>query len=447
MIAYFPTPYPDELFISVLMRYHVHSGNFSDAHTAREVYGSRKIEPNVELFGGLTETLVSVMKKIMPLQVWLEKHTMFPAYARFLPAARLNAAAEAAITMDLTALQYKLSPPRSGANEYFRYCPCCAVEDREQYGEAYWHRCHQLRGINICTIHNCRLSVSDIPFRKVKGVIDAAAEKVIPMRVVTPVGDTVSSAEHDYSHFVVKVFNEPLRWDIEVSIDEFLLARIREKYPHPLRRMYIDRAALEEDINKLLKAIGMEKGSMDKVLNRHSINKNFTLSQTCLIAMLLGVTPEELARPMLPLEEKLHASQSRKKTNSPFREGVDWAAKDENLLPKVRETIAFMEGDADHVPVKVSVNSVCKTLGIPYARMRNLPRCREYIKKNIPTVEDFRAKRLAWAVRQIDASGKLLNKQRIYELINMNRDVIASALPFLAKYADEDICRRIRELL
>lgn len=447
MIAYFPVPYPDELFISVLMRYHVHSGNFSDAHTARDVYGSRKIEPNVELFGGLSEALVSVMKKIMPLWEWLEKHTMFSAYARFLPRKRLHDAFEAAISMDLVTLQYKLSPPRSDGNEYFRFCPHCVAEDRARYGEAYWHRCHQLRGINICTIHNCRLSVSDIPFRKVKAVIDTAAEKVIPMRVVTPVGDTVSSVEHDYSHFVVKVFNEPLRWDNEASIDEFLLARIREKYPHPLRRMYIDRTAFEEDINKLLTQVGMEKGSMDKVLKRHTINKNFTLSQTCLIAMLLGITPEELTRPVLSQEEKLHAAHGRRKANSPAREGVNWSTEDEKILPKVKIVIAAMDGDDDHEPIRVSINSVCKTLGIPYSRMRNLPRCRDYIEKNIPSVEEFRAKRLAWAVRQIGASGKLLNKQRIYELVNMNHNVIASAVPFLPKHASAEEYSRIKELV
>ena len=120
MIAYFPTPYPDELFVSVLMRYHIHSGNLSDAHTAREIFGSWKVLPNIELFGGLTDEVVSAMKEIMPLQEWLEKHTMFPAYARFLPVVRLCEAAKAAMNMDLTVLHYKLSPPRSGANNNFR---------------------------------------------------------------------------------------------------------------------------------------------------------------------------------------------------------------------------------------------------------------------------------------------------------------------------------------
>ena len=452
MIAYFPSPYPDELFISVLMRYHVHSGNFSDAHTAREVYGSRKIEPNVELFGGLSEILVSVMKKIMPLGGWLERHTMFPAYARFLPRERLNVAADAAINMDLTTLQYKLSPPRSGANEYFRYCPRCVAEDRSRYGETYWRRSHQLRGIRVCAAHNCRLTVSDIPFRKVKGVVDAAAETVIPLEEAVSVEYVTSSAEQDYSRYVVKVFNEPLQWNNEVSIDEFLSSRIREKYPLASRGMYIDRAAFEEDINKLLEAVGMQMGSMDKVLRRHTINKNFMLSQTCLIAMLLEITAEELVRPPLSPEEKQkstgqHSLHGKRKLTSPARKGVDWAAEDEKLLPKVKEVIASMQGDTDHEPVRVSVNSVCKALRIPYARMRNLPRCREYIEKKIPSVEDYRAKRLVWAVRQIDASGKPLSKQRIYERVNMNHNVIASAVPFLPEYADEDICRRVRELL
>lgn len=39
MLQYFPTPYPDELWYSVLGRYHVRSGNPNSATTLRELFG------------------------------------------------------------------------------------------------------------------------------------------------------------------------------------------------------------------------------------------------------------------------------------------------------------------------------------------------------------------------------------------------------------------------
>ena len=46
MLQYFPTPYPDELWYSVLGRYHVRSGNPNSATTLRELFG-------VESVGGM----------------------------------------------------------------------------------------------------------------------------------------------------------------------------------------------------------------------------------------------------------------------------------------------------------------------------------------------------------------------------------------------------------
>ena len=47
MLQYFPTPYPDELWYSVLGRYHVRSGNPNSATTLRELFGEVKCYTNV----------------------------------------------------------------------------------------------------------------------------------------------------------------------------------------------------------------------------------------------------------------------------------------------------------------------------------------------------------------------------------------------------------------
>lgn len=47
MISFFPTPYPDELWYSVICRYHIHSGNSCAKHTLRQLYGDNSTFNNV----------------------------------------------------------------------------------------------------------------------------------------------------------------------------------------------------------------------------------------------------------------------------------------------------------------------------------------------------------------------------------------------------------------
>ena len=42
MIPFFPAPYPDELWYSVICRYHIRSGNPSVKYSIRELYGTNQ---------------------------------------------------------------------------------------------------------------------------------------------------------------------------------------------------------------------------------------------------------------------------------------------------------------------------------------------------------------------------------------------------------------------
>ncbi|PCH58588.1 MAG: hypothetical protein COC19_08380, partial [SAR86 cluster bacterium] len=45
---------------------------------------------------------------------------------------------------------------------FFQYCDECIINDREQFGNAYWHRIHQLPGIKVCPHHNVVLQTTAI---------------------------------------------------------------------------------------------------------------------------------------------------------------------------------------------------------------------------------------------------------------------------------------------
>src|SRR5205085_11862301 len=60
--------------------------------------------------------------------------------------------------------------------ERLRFCPSCVIEDRDKYGETYWHRLHQISGVEICPRHDIPLEQSNAPWidrRCPSGVISA----------------------------------------------------------------------------------------------------------------------------------------------------------------------------------------------------------------------------------------------------------------------------------
>ena len=60
MISFFPSPYPDELWYSVICRYHVHSGNYCAKHTLRQLYGDNFCAPSLMLCGPIKALLAQL---------------------------------------------------------------------------------------------------------------------------------------------------------------------------------------------------------------------------------------------------------------------------------------------------------------------------------------------------------------------------------------------------
>ena len=83
MIPFFPTPYPDELWYSVICRYHIRSGNPSVKYSIRELYGANHINVPVELCGALSSLLEAIPAKALTAKDIIMQHTLYPYYTRF----------------------------------------------------------------------------------------------------------------------------------------------------------------------------------------------------------------------------------------------------------------------------------------------------------------------------------------------------------------------------
>ena len=488
-VSYFPVPYPDELFSSVLMRYHIHSGHILAAQTSESVFGDSRAVPNMELLGKLSPEMVSVMEEQMSLRDWLEKHTMFPGYARFLPKERRDRAAEAGVSMDTSALRYLLYMPRERTDLNLKYCPVCADEDRKSFGEAYWHRMHQVQGVSVCPVHCCRLQESTVSRVKGYGAMEAAAELIIPETIfASEVKET--DIESRFSDYLASVFEMPVQWDNPVPTIECLRFWMRSAYAISARRVLVNLDALVSDLTATYGNLPVWPKNMKKRIKKMYEGHSLPFMEMCMVAMQVGIRPEELVNPALPEkkpQEEFDAEvlqlyktgisyselakamgtdrmqikkictggyQRERKplkkvrdSNSSGWSGAPWERIDKESLPKVREIIRELEGNDETAPRRITVSAVARGLGTRSRHLENLPQCMELVNRYASTVEENRAKKLVWTIRKLEREGTALSKQRVFELVHMDKKAIQSAVPFIDCYADKDTCQRIRELL
>lgn len=168
MMPFFPTPYPDELLYSVLARYHLRSGNISFKATMEDAFGTKNATAVMELPSNLNALISN-----MPLNTeytadyLINNHTLFTFYTAFLPPKRGQWVRNNMMKRNGKGIYGKTGIMASSivANQYFRFCPLCNEEDKERYGEIYWHRIHQIPGVLVCPKHQVMLCDSKVPIK------------------------------------------------------------------------------------------------------------------------------------------------------------------------------------------------------------------------------------------------------------------------------------------
>jgi transposase len=152
MIIFFPDPYPDELLYSALARYHYYIGNDHYVDTNFEVYGVRKPISNL-YFGAYLDFLSKSLQGSYSVKEIIFAHTIFPFYQPFISEDLRNEIIDSMNFCNPNFATLTLFRIRICKKEYLYYCPKCANEDINNYGEPYFHVEHQLDGILVCSKH------------------------------------------------------------------------------------------------------------------------------------------------------------------------------------------------------------------------------------------------------------------------------------------------------
>lgn len=155
-MLFFPPAYPDELLFSVCSRYFIRSGNISYKSALDDLFSNRSLTTSIILPSGIS----SLVKNLPPYshideQQLIHRHTLYLFYSAFLPHDRAKDIYEAMCSSDGKGIHGKSGVLASTIpqNNYLRFCRDCMNEDKKKYGEYYWHRRHQLSGIQCCLTH------------------------------------------------------------------------------------------------------------------------------------------------------------------------------------------------------------------------------------------------------------------------------------------------------
>lgn len=168
MIGYFPALYPDELLYSACARFSERMRFPNKKSIGEELFGTKECKAIADLPCHL-DYLVSNLPSghRYTVDYLIDNHTLLPFYGLFLPTERLALIREAMRKSNAVGIHHSAGINRNAVKrtDCLRFCPLCANEDKERFGECYWHCAHQLPGIYVCATHQIFLEGSDVRLR------------------------------------------------------------------------------------------------------------------------------------------------------------------------------------------------------------------------------------------------------------------------------------------
>lgn len=486
MIGFMPKLYEDELLYSVFSRYYVRSGHMVYRAASEELFQNPLARPDILMMNAYKKEVIDVLGASM--ETLVKEHTMFPAFAVFLPYERRKDAFCSLVQID-GKHQNLLAMPVKKRAKVLRYCPVCAREDREQYGETYWHRTWQISDICVCSKHRCYLQDTDIILSGKATPAFLTAEERIPEN--QEVRYCHNELEMRLSQYITDIFQTEMDMENQVSVGRFLHAQMQGTKYLSMRGEQRNIGLLHQDFMKYYQDLQENDFTELWQIQKVFTDDRYRIQDVSMLGMFLGIEPEKLVNRTLPsvsqteqFEEQIHLlhrqglkyteiakkmqtsydtvkcigegrykkynkGNTDKKSIQSGRKKQDWNRIDRETLPLVKRAITDIWEDKvqEGKPGRVTVNAVTKALGLPDKQISHLPLCNLEIQKHIENYPRYWARKVVWAVQQVRQNGDELNWKRVRELTNLRKSNFQSCFPYLIKEADKELAEEIMGLI
>lgn len=286
MIAYLPRLYGDELFYGWLGRIYRHNGYLRSQDALADVLEIGHGEKfSMEICNRLKPDVMTALGGPRAFQDIALGSTMLPYYCRFMGTRERKGLFAKLSSGTLSAVNYSNVdyPLRSLA-----YCPLCAREDREKYGEAYFHRLHQVRDMRACPVHGCRLGQVGYLVRDRRNPRLVVAEEAVPENY-----DAVEALGMDlaYSRWLAEVFQSPMDLKREIPLVLLLMCKLRNARLM-FGELFVDYGGVAKEVNGVFRGYGcISAGAVEGVVNGRT-----DVVTALRIAYTIGIAPQDLCR-------------------------------------------------------------------------------------------------------------------------------------------------------
>lgn len=480
MISYFPELYPDELFYSTVARYYSHL--YPSYNMAIEALCKSKTSRIDMEFGlqSLNSDTKNFLEQVYGLKNILLHNTMFPQYAKFETVERRDLAAQVMLTGEGNIHSALIFPKNKSGSRYLKYCPLCFEKDRNEFGEAYWHRTHQIRGINVCGTHGCTLHDSDIEINSKSSPRLWVADYI----VVDSSVNYASDKEKQFTDYVVKIIQSPIPTE-QPSLSEWLISKLEGTEYITARGKRKFTSKLYSDIKEFYSEFGCQG-----IEYLHQVAKLFTgdnnnFLDICKLAFFLKIPIKGMISPELP--EKSQTERFNEKVEQMYKEGLgchriarkvgscpstalkanrikekaphnhavrkgmtkeNWKAMDAEMLPMVKELCEkIYTGDGER-PKRVTINAITKAMNWPDKRLEYLPKCKELVKTYASeSIEEYWAREIVFYYEKFINQNVSISWRQLRDRTNIRRSDFERCKKYLSNYTDNTTADKIRRII
>lgn len=457
MIYFFPYMYKDETFYSLVSMYRVWSGNTNSKALLRELYGKESVTASKHLpsnFIDLKHKLPSNYE--VSIEEFINETTLCKYYLAFSDYERANIVFELMKSGDGSRIFSILGLSNNNMNN-LKYCKECIREDKEKYGESYWHREHQISGILICDKHNTLLFEvlnEDIKNRqkfininhfnyKDKEIVVELGEEIIKKQiylinnsryllndfyahknneffrdyyinklVMLGIADGKHKVNQDILHkrfieFYGHKYLQLLGCDVSVADNNSWLTKITRKHRtffHPLYHLLMI-YFLGIDIKELFNSREFQcafSRKTKKDINEINLKREKWI--TLIQENIDSITTEIRSLDRGTYDFLYRYDKAWLRENSPKRKrkqgnkNINWEKRDEEVLKKVKDILPELL-DENIKPIRITRGLIGRKIGevtLIQKKLDNIPKSKELINSIVESIEDYQKRRVVW---------------------------------------------------
>lgn len=360
--------YPNETMYSYFSRMYSHSGYLYSISYASEIFYRFNDNMDYNMLNKLNFNFRKLLEDSYNFEDIMNNHTLFKHIVRFMDKdRRISAYNDFMNNSELWNVKYPIS---NKDNYYLRYCPKCVEEDREKYGECYFHINHNFPYINICPKHRVRLIDTEIPNKKRRDSI------LIPLEKLVKDMSCYYYEGSDINYKIAYYINELYFKDIDLGgigpIGDFLLTKIRTKYHSKNDKKILTNKCYDE----LIKYYGNECVLSCSQYHQLLENKTWNTYYIVLIALFLGVDADELcdyAKTNVIVERPNKKKRKRRKRKT----GVNWKELDKEYSKSFDKFVKNKILEDNNY--RINKINICELFNIKDKHLRNFPKLRNKI--------------------------------------------------------------------